>query len=103
MAEMKRILDSRPSSSELLRKVRLGPTLYAVGDGLDLDKEKLNEIRCDSDTIENKNSRMYQLWLESKPNATRRELIEVLEDLGINDKAVQYKKYIGKVCCFCDV
>lgn len=99
--QMTHLLDSRPTRKELLVHVPLGPQWYTVGICLDLDTNELNTIKSDNDDF-NKVARMYNLWLgRSKSNATRRQLIEVLKDLGINDTAVNYMNYIGKNCKIC--
>ena len=91
------LLDSPPSSvGELLREVNLVSRWYEIGTRLDLDAEELDAIRYSSDRDSDKASHMYQLWLNSD-HATRRQLIEVLEDMNLNRQARNYKRYIGKI------
>lgn len=93
-AEMESLLESRPSSQELMQQVCLESKWYDIGVMLDLNPEKLKAIRYSSVSERTKTSDMYQLWLESNPQATRRELVKVLEDMELNRQAAEYKKNI---------
>uniref|UniRef100_A0A1X7VRX2 NACHT domain-containing protein n=1 Tax=Amphimedon queenslandica TaxID=400682 RepID=A0A1X7VRX2_AMPQE len=91
---MESLLDSRPSSPELMKQVCLESKWYDIGVMLDLNSEKLDAIRYSSVSERTKTSDMYRLWLESNPQATRRELVEVLEDMELKTLAAEYKEYL---------
>uniref|UniRef100_A0A1X7TG41 Death domain-containing protein n=1 Tax=Amphimedon queenslandica TaxID=400682 RepID=A0A1X7TG41_AMPQE len=94
-------LDSRPSLAELMREVCLTAEWHHIGVMLDLDPDKLNAIHHSTTSVSDKTSDMYKLWLDSKPQATRRQLVEVLESMDLNRKALDYKKYLkGKITSF---
>ena len=100
--EMESLLDSRPSLQELMKKVCLKSRWYEIGGRLGLDSDDLNAIRYSSDSPSVKTSDMYSLWMHSSPQATRRELVEVLEDMELIREAINYKKYlIEKSKLFC--
>ena len=94
---MESLLDSRPSLAELLRQVCLTAEWYQIGARLDLNSDRLNSIRHSSVSERTKTSDMYELWLDSKPEATRRDLIEVLESMKLNRQAAEYKKYLKRI------
>ncbi|XP_019861664.1 PREDICTED: NACHT, LRR and PYD domains-containing protein 13-like [Amphimedon queenslandica] len=91
---MESLLDSRPSLQELMKKVCLKAKWYEIGVRLGLDSDELDAINSSPDSPGVKTSRMYKLWLNSNPQATRRELVEVLEDMECNRQAAEYKEYL---------
>ena len=91
---MEALLDSRPSLGELTRQVCLESEWYQIGVRLDLNPDKLKAMRHSSISEDDKTSDMYKLWLDSQPQATRRQLIEVLEGMDLNRQAHDYKKYL---------
>ena len=88
------LLDSPPSLGELTKYVKLVSKWYEIGTLLDLDTEELNAIRYSLDSPSDKTISMYQLWLNSDPHATRRQLIEVLKDMNLNRQALHYMGHI---------
>ena len=89
------LLDSRPSLGELTKYVKLASRWYEIGARLELDAEELEEIRSSrSDSESDKTISMYKLWLDSDPHATRRKLVEELEDMNLNRQALRYKGHI---------
>ena len=94
---MEFLLDSRPTLAELMKEVCLTADWYEIGMRLDLDPDKLNSIRFSPVSERTKTSDMYELWLDSKPEATRRELVEVLEEMELNRQAARYKKYLKRI------
>ncbi|XP_019862288.1 PREDICTED: uncharacterized protein LOC109590876, partial [Amphimedon queenslandica] len=90
---MECLLDSSPDLEELLNELPLTADWYDIGGRLGVNSNKLNEIYFSQHSGEYKLSRMYQLWLGSKAEkATRRQLIEVLENKGLRKQALDYKK-----------
>ena len=96
--ELEALLDSRPSLRELVRQVCLESEWYQIGAMLDLNPDKLSAIRQSAGKEDDKTSDMYKLWLDSQPQATRRQLIEVLESMNLNRQANDYKKYLKGTC-----
>ena len=89
------LLDSSPDLDELLKVVSLTAEWYDIGGRLGVDSNKLNEIYFSQHSGEYKLSRMYQLWLDSKAEkATRRQLLEVLENKELKRQASDYIKYL---------
>ncbi|XP_019864464.1 PREDICTED: uncharacterized protein LOC109593808 [Amphimedon queenslandica] len=93
---MESLLDSRPSLPELMYEVSFESKWYDIGVMLGLESDKLDAIRYSSVSERNKTSDMYKLWLDSKPQATRREVIKALEDMELNRQATKYKKSLRK-------
>uniref|UniRef100_A0A1X7VQK1 NACHT domain-containing protein n=1 Tax=Amphimedon queenslandica TaxID=400682 RepID=A0A1X7VQK1_AMPQE len=91
---MESLLDSRPSLQELMQQVCLESRWHEIGVMLDLNSEKLDAIRYSSVSERTKTNDMYKLWLDSKPQATRRELVQVLKDMELNRQAAEYKEYL---------
>lgn len=88
-------LTEQPTLYELLEQVDVGIDWYLLGIQLKLDHRRLDAINVQHCDISMKLCKMYELWLETNPNATRRQLIEALRRKGINDIAKSYEKY----CC----
>ena len=87
------LLSGKPTLAELCEHVRIGTKWYSFGVLLKLDTCKLDDIRVLNEDIDFKTLKMFELWLSSKPNATRREIIETLKKpaIGENIVAEQYK------------
>ena len=86
-------LNGKPTVHELYEHVRVGTNWYKLGVLLKLDIKKLNDIRSLNEDSDFKSLKMFELWLNSKPNATRREIIVALkkEALGENALAERYR------------
>ena len=72
-------LNGKPTVHELYEHVRVGTNWHKLGILLKLDIKKLNDIRSLNEDSDFKSLKMFELWLSSKPNATRREIIETLK------------------------
>ena len=85
------LLDSAPPVHEVCEHVRV-INWYQLGIQLLLDGVELEEIRKDAD----KRDRMYQLWLRTQPDATRRQLLKALrsKDVGENAVADKYQQLL---------
>ena len=94
-------LNGKPSVHELYEHVRVGTNWHKLGVLLKLDITKLNEIKSLNDDSDFKSLKMFELWLSSKPNATRREIIETLKKPAISENAIaeQYKKMLQESKC----
>ena len=90
-------LNRKPTVHELYEHVRVGTNWYKLGVLLKLDIKTLNDIRSLNEDSDFKSSNMFELclcvcremmfelWLSSKPNATRREIIETLNKDAIGE------------------
>ena len=81
-------LEEKPVLAELVQHVRVGSNWYLLGVLLKLDEIKLNDIRTMTEGSDFKASQMFQLWLQTNPNATRRQVIEALKKESIKEMTV---------------
>ena len=88
-----RFLDRKPTVSELFKHVRVGSKWYTFGKLLKLDTAELDIIDELDKACNFKTFRMFELWLTTNPNATRREVIETLQKEAI-DKSTVAEEYI---------
>lgn len=74
-----KILDVKPSLDELCEHIRLGTKWYEFGVLLKLDVKELEAIDQEPNKRpERKALQMFQLWLDTTANATRRQVIDTL-------------------------
>ena len=94
-------LNGKPTVHELYEHVRVGTNWHKLGVLLKLDIKKLNDIRSLNEDSDFKSLKMFELWLSSKPNATRREIIETLKKPAISENAIaeQYKETLQESEC----
>ena len=87
-------LNKKPTIDELCEHVRIDADWYVFGVLLKLDTTKLDSIKIMNEDNSFKTVKMFELWLSSNPNATRREVIETLrkQAIGKNAIAENYKK-----------
>ena len=84
-----KILDEKPSLDELCEHIRLGTKWYELGVLLKLDVLELEAIEQDqSRRPERKTLQMFQLWLNTNVNATRRQVIDALKKNVIGEVAL---------------
>ena len=81
-------LNRKPTVSELFKHVRIGTKWYTFGVLLKLDTADLDTIDELNKACDFKTFRMFDLWLNTNPNATRREVIETLQNDYIGESAV---------------
>ena len=93
-AYFQQLLNERPTVLELIEHVRVGIEWYTFGVLLKLDTIKLEDIRQMNEATEYKALKMFELWLSTNPNATRREVIETLrkDTAGASAIAEEYIK-----------
>ena len=91
-----KLLDQKPPLPEVCEYVRTS-RWYKLGIQLEVDEVELKEIR--NDTGSYKRTLMYQLWLRTQPNATRRQLLTALrtKDVGENTVAENYEKILNRM------
>ena len=85
-----------PTLDELYEHVKLGTKWYEFGVLLKLDPKKLNTIEELNKDAEYKALKMFELWLNTSTNATRRQVLETLRKNGIREVAVaeNYEKIL---------
>ena len=90
------ILEVKPTLHELCEHVRLGTKWRLFGVLLKLDVKSLGAIEVMNNDIENKAMTMFQLWLDTNKNATRREVIKTLkkDTIGEVNVAENYEKVL---------
>ena len=71
-------LKGKPSLDELCEHVRVGTNWYKFGVLLKLDTTKLDAIEELNKDVDFKILKMFQLWLNTNPSATRKEIIDAL-------------------------
>ena len=91
-------LSTKPSLHELTEHIRVSSKWYSLGVLLKLDAKKLEGIRAKNEDSTFKLIKMFQLWLMTNPNATRREIIEALQNDAISEHAIaeKYEKSFKK-------
>ena len=89
-ATMAQFLSRKPTLDELIKHVRITKKWYKFGELLHLHADELDaieELNQDRDA-DFKTLKMFYLWLDTNPNATRREVIEALRKDTIGESAV---------------
>ena len=81
-------LEEIPVLAELVQHVRVGSNWYFLGVLLELDEIKLNDIRKMTEGSDFQALKMFQLWLKTNPNATRRQVIDTLKKKPIEEMTV---------------
>ena len=91
-------LGESPTLDELYEHVKLGTKWYEFGVLLKLDSKKLNGIEELNKDVERKALKMFELWLNTSTNATRRQVLETLRKDGIREVAVaeEYEKILSR-------
>ena len=87
-------LSVAPTLPELTRHVDVGRKWYLLGILLKINARRLDSIQGNDDV--EKTLRMFNLWLETNPNASRESLLEALrlERLGEHRVADEYERYL---------
>ena len=94
-----KLLEEKPTLDELCEHIRIGSKWYQLGILLKLDPKKLrDDIQKLPEDSTYKTSRMFELWLDTKPNATRRQVVDALRKEVIEEITVahEYEKTLGK-------
>ena len=93
-------LSYRPALDELIEHVNIGIKWLLFGTLLHLDDKRLdgiNQLPGHDTTM--KTLKMFQLWLDTTPTASRRQILEVLRKsvVGENTLADEYEKYLKEL------
>ena len=88
------ILEEKPTLEELCEHIHIGSKWYHLGILLKLNANMLEDIHKLPDDSTYKTTKMFELWLDTKPDATRRQLIdalrkEVIEEITVADEYEQ--------------
>lgn len=92
-------MEEKPELHELMENANVGTKWYELGIQLKLDPNRLDEIDRSRLNISRKVSDIFHLWLNSKPRATRRELVAALKKRSVNSitLADEYEKLFSKL------
>ena len=93
------ILNGKPTLTELCKDVPISTNWKMMGTLLELDVRKLNEIEHESKSVCNGVLKMYELWLNTKPQATRRQIVDTLkmEAVGQMSLAIEYEEKLRQL------
>ena len=96
-----KLLEEKPTLDELCEHIRIGSKWYQLGIQLKLDPKKLEDIHKLPDDSTYKTTKMFELWLDTKPNATRRQVVDVLKKKIIEENTIahEYELVLLRKCC----
>ena len=100
-----KLLEGKPTLDELCEHIRIGSKWYQLGILLKLDpKELRDDIQKLPEDSTYKTSRMFELWLDINPNATRRQVVDALRKEVIKEITIahEYELVILRKCCISD-
>ena len=92
------ILEEKPTLDELCEHIRVGSKWYQLGIQLKLNVKKLEDIHKLPDDSIYKTTKMFELWLDTKPDATRRQVIDALRKELMTVAAHEYEQTLWKSC-----
>ena len=93
-------LSSTPTIKELTEHVDVSTNWYIVGTMLDLDQKRLRSIEGQTGhTDTHKMIEMFNLWLDTTPTASRKQVLEALRKsvVGENTLADEYEKHLKEL------
>ena len=95
-----KILKERPTLEELCENICIGDNWYQLGIQLDIDHKKLKDIHKLPDSSASKMTKMFELWLDANPYATRRQVIDALRKELIEENTIahKYEETLKKYC-----
>ena len=85
------ILEEKPTLDELCEHIRIGSKWYQLGIQLKLNAKKLEDIHKLPDDSTYKTTKMFELWLDTKPDATRRQVVDALRKEVVEEITVAYE------------
>ena len=93
------ILGLKPSLSELCENVRVGTKWFNFGVLLNLNVNDLDDINSSYEGSDVKTTKMFDLWLKTYPNATRKDIISTLKKVTIGEITVadNYEMYLKEL------
>ena len=98
------ILEEKPTLDELCEHIRIGSKWYQLGVQLKLNTKKLEDIHKLPDDSTYKTTKMFELWLDTKPDATRRQVVDALKKKIIEENTIvhDYELVVLRKCCISD-
>ena len=84
-------LEQRPILQELCEHIRIGDKWYILGIQLNLDSKKLDDIQQLPGASTFKTSKMFQLWLDTNPHATRKQVIDALKKKSVEQVTIAHE------------
>ena len=97
-----KLLEEKPTLDELCEHIRIGSKWYQLGIQLKLGPKKLrDDIQKLPEDCTYKTSRMFELWLDTNPNATRRQVVDALRKEVIKEITIahDYDLVLLRKCC----
>ena len=96
-----KLLEEKPTLDELCEHIHIGGKWYQFGILLKLDSKKLDDIHRPPDDSTYKTLKMFELWLDTNPNATRRQVIDTLKKKIIEENTIahEYELVLLRKCC----
>lgn len=89
-------LDGKPTLDELFQHVNICTKWYAFGVLLKLNSTELSAIDKDYKESNMKALKMFELWLNTNPSVTRKQIIDTLKKKAIGEIVVaeEYQKVL---------
>ena len=96
-----KLLEEKPTLDELCEHIRIGSKWYQFGILLKLDSKKLDNIHKQPDDSTYKTLKMFELWLDTNPHATRRQVLDALRKEVIEENTIahKYELVVLRKCC----
>ena len=93
------MLGVKPSLRELYEHVKISTKWFNFGVLLNLNVNLLNDINSSTESSDVKAIRMFDWWLKTSPNATRRDIIDALKKDTIGEITVanNYEMYLNEL------
>ena len=92
MADKTQLLNGKPTLPELTKYVRIGSNWHLFGTLLGLDSEDLNGINLlQNEDVHHRTMKMFELWLNVNPEATRKQILDTLRENSFNRIADEYE------------
>ena len=88
-------LTSKPLLKELVEHAKTSKW-YLLGLLLDLDSKRLNAIKEENSSLVDRLIAMYDLWLDTNPNATNNDVLKALERKSIEEITIanEFRKFL---------
>ena len=96
------LLEEKPTLDELCEHVLIGGKWYQLGVLLKLNAKKLEDIHKLPDDSTYKTTKMFEMWLDTTPDATRKHVVDALRKNVIEEITVAnaYEQTLRKSCSF---
>ena len=95
------VLEERPTLDELCEHICIGSKWYQLGIQLKLDPKKLRDDIQKLQDCTYRTSRMFELCLDTNPNATKRQVVDALRKEVIKEITIahNYDLVLLRKCC----